>query len=87
MRRTRRAVVGGTSRLTLPQAGPPPAGRGNGAGIITPDTGALRLPPGLTGPDTSKEPDPDKVVMVIAGLALVFIAVIAWFVSQMPAKN
>ena len=55
-------------------------------GIMRPDTGALRMPSDLSGEDKGDSLLPDKVVLFITLLALLFIATIAWFVSQMPAK-
>jgi len=55
-------------------------------GIIRPDTGALRVPSDLTDEDKSASILPNNVVLVIALLALLFIAIITWFVAHMPAK-
>jgi hypothetical protein len=56
-------------------------------GIMRPDTGALRMPSDLSDDDKRRSLLPNKVVLVITLLALLFIAIIAWFVSQMPTKN
>ena len=55
-------------------------------GVMRPDTGSLRVPSDLSDEDNSRSLLPNKVVLVIALLALVFIAIIAWFVSRMPPK-
>src|SRR5438128_6983191 len=83
-RRPRQAVGGGTARLIRPPE-PSSPGASNGAGIIRPETGMLHLPSGLVEPGEHrliKRPSP--VVMVIVGLALVFIAIITWFVAHEP---
>ena len=55
-------------------------------GVMRPDTGALGVPSDLNDEDKSTSLLPNKVVLVITLLALLFIAIIAWFVSRMPAK-
>jgi hypothetical protein len=52
------------------------------------DSGELRLPEALAeaGETESNGLLPGRVVSVIAILAIVFIAIMAWFVSQMPEK-
>ena len=55
-------------------------------GIMRPDTGALRVPSDLNDEGKSGSLLPNKVVLFITLLALLFIATIAWFVSQMPPK-
>lgn len=57
-------------------------------GVLRFDAEHLHLPEALAEAGEN-EPDgmvPGRVVIVIAGLAIVFIAIIAWFVSQMPEK-
>jgi hypothetical protein len=87
-RRAEQAVKGGATRLTAAQAPSSPAAeQGNGAGIIRPNTGALRLPRGLV--DSGERPPSERpgwVMILITGLALIFIAIITWFVAQMPPK-
>ena len=56
-------------------------------GVMRPDTGALRVPSDLNDEDRGSSILPNKVVLVIALLALLFIAIIAWFVAHMPAKT
>lgn len=57
----------------------------NNAGIMRPDTGNLALPSGLDGIGEGRQTDhPSRVVLVIVVLALIFIAIIGYFVSQMP---
>ncbi|HXG64328.1 MAG TPA: hypothetical protein VNO70_04415 [Blastocatellia bacterium] len=60
-------------------------GTGNGAGIIRPSTGDLRAPAGFN--EEKEESQPNKIIFVIVGLALTFIAIIAYFVAQMPKKD
>ena len=92
----RRAVRGGISRLrkqimpaAQPQAaGEPPSSSNNlpqDAGVLRPDAASWRLPEGLAeaGDTESNGLMPGRVVIVITALALVFIAIITWFVSQM----
>ena len=56
-------------------------------GVMRPDTGALRVPTDLEEEDTGSSILPNKVVLVITLLALLFIAIIAWFVAHMPPKT
>ena len=56
-------------------------------GIMRPDTGALSVPSDLSEDDKGRSVLPNRVVLVITLLALVFISIIAWFVSEMPTKN
>lgn len=59
------------------------------AGIIRPDTGDLHMPSGLveSGGGGQQTNSPPRVMLVIITLALVFIAIIAYLVSQMPKKD
>jgi hypothetical protein len=95
-RAMRRAVRGGISRLRkqiLPAAqsqagGASPASSNDlphEAGVLRPDAASWRLPEGLAeaGDTESNGLMPGRVVIVITALALVFIAIITWFVSQM----
>jgi hypothetical protein len=90
-RRVIQAVKGGTLRLrkepkakATPEAGEEP----RPAGILRFDSEGMRLPEALAeaGESESNGLLPGRVVSVIAILAVVFIAIIAWFVSQMPEK-
>lgn len=57
-------------------------------GVMRPETGALLLPPGAEDFDDSQQTtSPPRVMIVIVTLALLFIAIIAYFVSRMPAKE
>lgn len=78
-RKRRHAVKGGTTRL---------APAVNEEGIIRPNTGNLRLPDALIEASDNKERTmmPGKVILTITALALIFIAIITWFVSEMPEK-
>ena len=63
-----------------------PSGTSNG--ILRLGTGELILPPGIESFDESQpSKSPPRVMLVIVTLALLFIAVIAYFVSQMPKKD
>jgi hypothetical protein len=85
------AVKGGTLRLRKqPQAATAPdaASEPRRAGILRFDSNGWRLPEALAeaGETDSNGLRPGGVVLVIAILAIIFIAIIAWFVSQMPEK-
>jgi hypothetical protein len=58
-------------------------------GVIRPDTGALKtLPRDFTDDGDEQGPlRPHLVVVVITLLFLLYIGVVAWYVSQMPPKN
>ena len=59
-----------------------------GAGIIRPETSNLHLPSGLEESGEGRQANtPSKVMLIIITLAVVFIAIITYFVSQMPPKN
>jgi hypothetical protein len=91
-RRLLQAVKGGTLRLrkepqaaAAPEAGAEP----RRAGILRFDSEGWRLPEALAEAGETEESNgllPGRVVSVIAILAVVFIAIMAWFVSQMPEK-
>jgi hypothetical protein len=85
-RRRRRAVAGGTARLTAPpSASASTAEFPNGAGIIRPNTQSPRLPAELAEPGEAWDfLKPGRVVLVIASLALIFIAIITWFIAHEP---
>jgi hypothetical protein len=90
-RRFLQAVKGGTLRLRKePQAAPAPAAAEEPprAGVLRLDADGWRLPEALAeaGETESNGLKPGWVVSLIAILAVVFIAIMAWFVSQMPEK-
>jgi hypothetical protein len=91
-RRILQAVKGGTLRLRKePQAATAPTVTEESprAGILRFDSEGWRLPEALAeeaGEVESNGIMPGRVVSVIAILAVVFIAIMAWFVSQMPEK-
>jgi|SRR5262245_51623725 len=90
-RRLLQAVKGGTFRLRKePQAAATPdaAEEPRRAGVLRFDSEGWRLPEALAeaGETESNEHKSGRVVLVIAILAIVFIAIMAWFVSQMPEK-
>ena len=57
------------------------------AGVIRPETGDLHLSPDLGGRDGQQTTPTPRVLLVIIVLALVFIAIMTYFVSQMPPKT
>jgi hypothetical protein len=90
-RRLLQAVKGGPLRLRKePQAAAAPATAEEPprAGVLLFDSKGWRLPEALAeaGETESNGLKPGWVVSVIAILAVVFIAIMAWFVSQMPEK-
>jgi len=81
-RRRRRQAVVGDIRLA-PQE---PGGAGSADGA--PQTVAPSLPVGLSEVKDSPEGVwPDRVVLVIVALALLFIAVVAWLIAHEPARE
>ncbi len=90
-RRILQAVKGGTFRLRKePQAKAAPDAEETlpRGGILRFDSKGWRLPEALAEASETESNGfmPGRVVSVIAILAIVFIAIIAWFVSQMPKK-
>jgi hypothetical protein len=90
-RRRRQAIIGGTLRLrdeTSAATTPDAAEEPHDAGILRPDSEKWRLPEALAeaGEADSSSLKPGRVMSVITILAIVFIAIMAWFVSQMPEK-
>ncbi len=99
-RALRKAVMGGLSRLRkgprpveeAPEEPPRDAAKTNGAGILRgPTTQALRLPPALAEVSEVEEESPNgwlpgPIVLIITGIAIVFISLLTWLVSQMPEK-
>jgi len=92
-RRLLQAVKGGPLRLrkqgraTTPPA-PDNSEEARRAGVLRFDPDGLHLPEALAEAGET-EPNglmPGRVVLVIATLAIVFISIMAWFVSQMPEK-
>ncbi len=60
----------------------------NHAGIIRPDTGDLHMPSDLAEPGYGQQTNrPPRVMLIIITLALIFIAIIAYLVSQMPQRD
>jgi hypothetical protein len=57
----------------------------NNTGVMRPDTGELVLPAGLDDIGEGQKSDhPARVVVIIVTLALIWIAIITYFVAQMP---
>jgi hypothetical protein len=62
--------------------------QGNGLGIIRPDTGDLHMPSNLEiSGDRQQSNRRPRVMLVIITCALIFIAIITYFVMQMPKKD
>jgi hypothetical protein len=58
------------------------------AGIIRPNTGDLHMPSDLAEAGYGqKGTGPPRVMLVIITIALIFIAIITYLVSQMPKKD
>lgn len=86
MRLRRRQNGTETSRLYPPEEAQALAQSNvNGAGIIRPNTGELHLPAGLEEQETSG--NPHTILLVIVTLALIFISIITYFITQMPRKD
>jgi hypothetical protein len=90
-RRKRKAISGGPVRLAStekPHADPSSASHSsnNNWGILRPDAersaDALKESAGVK-PSALL---PGRIMLTIMALALIFIAIITWFVSRMPAK-
>jgi hypothetical protein len=96
--KTRRHVVkGGTTRLISPRKALPEYldadsspihTPGNGAGILRPDLDRLHLPGALAEAADAEDSAliPGRFMLTIITLGIIFIAIITWFVSQMPDK-
>lgn len=58
------------------------------AGILRLEDDSWRLPESLTeaGETENNGLGPSRVVIVITALAIIFITIIAWFVSRMPGN-
>lgn len=89
-RRLLQAVKGGPLRLRKePQAAAPAAvEEPPRVGVLLFDSKGWRLPEALAeaGEAESNGPGTGRAVSVIVILAIIFIAIMAWFVSQMPEK-
>jgi hypothetical protein len=90
-RRLFHAIKGGMLRLRKePQAAAAPdaAAAPPRAGAMRFDSEGWRLPEALAeaGETESNDLRPGRVVSIITILAIVFIVIMAWFVSQMPEK-
>jgi hypothetical protein len=60
----------------------------NGAGILRPDRGDIHLPSSLEEiGEGNPSKDSPKVIIAIVILALIFISIITYFVSQMPPSG
>ena len=86
--RTKRDETETTRQYTQSELEAMSQSKGNGNGIIRLGTGELTLPPGIESFDESQpSKSPPRVMLVIVTLAILFIAVITYFVSQMPQKD
>jgi hypothetical protein len=67
---------------------PQAAAENHHAGVLRFDSEGWRLPEALVEASETGSTDfmPGRVMLVITILAIVFIAIMAWFVSQMPEK-
>lgn len=93
-RRFHPAVKGGLFRLRkkkepvtpTPPHSPAPQNNNHAAGVMRLDDDHWRLPDALAEAGETEENGlmPGRVVVVITTLAIIFIVIIAWFVSQMP---
>ncbi|MFN7945991.1 MAG: hypothetical protein U0Z53_11610 [Blastocatellia bacterium] len=85
-KRRRQAVTGGTTRLTAKLKVPPELVNGSqhiDEGIIRPQTGKLHLSSDLLDSGAgAPEERTDRVVIVVVGLALVFIGFIVWYIAH-----
>jgi len=60
----------------------------NGAGIIRPNSDDLHIPPDIESiGEGGQNNGTPRVMIVIVTLALIWISIIAYFVSQMPPKD
>ena len=60
----------------------------NGSGIIRPNTDDLHIRSDFESMGEGGQADgPPRVMIVIVTLALIFIAIVTYFVSQMPLKD
>jgi hypothetical protein len=67
---------------------PQAAAENHHAGVLRFDSEEWRLPEALAEASETGSTDfmPGRVMLIITILAIVFIAIMAWFVSQMPEK-
>lgn len=74
--------------VPVPSDGAAPRDHNHVAGVLRLEDESWRLPEALTeaGEAESNGLAPGRVVIVITTLAIIFIAIIAWFVSRMPGN-
>ena len=88
----RNAVKGGTTRLINPRISAKsdePAGLSeNGLGMLRPDSKSLHLPDALIEASGARHEGSaqGRLMLLIVIMAVVFISIITWFVSNMPEK-
>jgi len=64
------------------------AKQGNGSGIIRPNTADLHMPANIEAIGEGEQTkSPARVMLVIVTLALIFISIVTYFISQMPNKD
>jgi hypothetical protein len=83
------AVKGGTHRLRKePRPAPEAVAENHRAGALRFDAEELRLPEALAEASETGSTDfmPGRVMLAVSILAIIFIAIMTWFVSQMPEK-
>lgn len=96
-RRLRKVIYGGITRMLKPETPPArteldeapvtAAARSGNDGVLRLDQSG-RLPTALAEASESDDESwlPSRLVVLITLLALLFIAIITWFISEMPAK-
>lgn len=88
----RRAVSLSMARLTTPKTEPSPTidtrEHAKQGGILRDDITELNLPASLSNiEDKAMAVDPTKIVLVIVVFALIFIALITWFIANEPPRQ
>jgi hypothetical protein len=86
----RNAVKGGTTRLSTPRvkatSETAKGASGNGLWTLRQDTKGMHLPDALIEATGAERSAPGSFMLLIVALAVIFIATITWFVSNMPEK-
>lgn len=63
-------------------------GNGKEEGIMRPGTGFLKLPSQLEALEGKEQTnEPPRVILTIVVIALAFITIITYFITQMPVKD
>jgi len=88
----RNAVKGGTTRLINPKiSGASEESAclsGNGLGMLRHETRSMQLPGALIEASGARHEGsaPGRFMILIVTIAVIFISIITWFVSEMPEK-